>query len=126
MKSSFNAVDELDKYIFRNETTSSSPNLKTSKCVGMHKTLILPVLSFPKIEDFIEELKLVEAVRRLHFQILRGDIEAEFDIEKLDSSVASNDNERLPPPLPFSMPQIDSSGSGVQASNKNPSHDNDH
>lgn len=116
MKSSFNAVDELDKYIFRNETTSSGPNLTTAKYVGMHKTIILPVPSFPKIEDFIEELKLVEAVRRLHFRTLREEIEAEFDIEKLDSSVASTDNERLPPPPPFSMPQIDSSGSGVQGS----------
>ena len=110
MKSSFNAVDELDKYIFRNETTSSGPNLTTAKYVGMHKTIILPVPSFPKIEDFIEELKLVEVVRRLHFRTLREEIEAEFDIEKLDSSV------RLPPPPPFSMPQIDSSGSGVQGS----------
>lgn len=126
MKSSFTAVDELDKYIFRNETTFSGPNLTASKYVGVHKTLILPVPSFLKIEDFIEELKLVEADRRLHFRNLRGEIEAEFDIEKLGSSVASNDNERLPPPPPFSLPQFYSSESGVQASNKIPCHDSDH
>ena len=126
MKSSFTAVDELDRYIFRNETTRSGPNLTTSKYVGVHKTLILPLPSFPKIEDFIEELKLVETARRLHFRNMRGEIEAEFDIEKLGSTVASNDNERLPPPPPFSMPQIDSSESGIQASSKKPCHDSEH
>ena len=76
---------------------------------GTQKTPILPLPSSVEIEDFIDNLKLVETVRRLHFRKLRGVIDAEFDIdrnEKSSSTIASRDDELLPPPPPSSMAQI--------------------
>ena len=108
MKSAANAVDELDYYINENETTSRGLKLMRPVLYGTHKMPISPTRSSMEIEDFIEYLRLAEAVRRLHFRKLRGEIDAEFDIdrnEKLNSTMARKDYELLPPPPPFSVPQ---------------------
>lgn len=109
MNSSTNAVDELNNYIIENETTSSGLTIMDPGHYGTHKTPKLPLPSFLEIEDFIENLKMVETVRRLHFRKLRGEIDAEFDIdrnEKLSNTFASRDNELLPPPPPSSVTQM--------------------
>jgi hypothetical protein len=111
MNSSSNAVDELNNYIIENETTSSGLTIMDPGHYGTRKTPILPLPTFLEIENFIENLKMVETVRRLHFRKLRGEIDAEFDIdrnEKLSSKLASRDYELLPPPPPSSVPQINS------------------
>jgi hypothetical protein len=105
MNSSSNAADELNNYIIENETASSGLTIMDPRHSGTHKTPILQLPSFLEIEDFIENLKMLETVRRLHFRKLRGEIDAEFDIdrnEKLSSTFASRDYELLPPPPPSS------------------------
>ena len=109
MKSSSNAVDELDYYIVESETTNRGSKLITPGHFGTHKTPILPIPSFLDIEDFIDKLKLLTAVRLLHFRKLRGEIDAEFFIdhnEKLNRTIESTDYELQPPPPPFSVSQF--------------------
>lgn len=121
MNYSTNALDELNNYIIENEMNSSVLTIMDPGHYGTHKTPIFPLPSFLEIEKFIGNLKMVETLRRLHFRKLRGEIDAEFDIDrngKPRSTITSRDFELLPPPPPSSMTLISSKESWNKASNQ--------